>query len=221
MSFSGHTDHDRVKFIVQNPGTMATVLYVLALHYLGEEIHNWEPETVAMEFKDELNIDLPPGNHDKLLAVISAISNGGFYRDPMAFYAISQILSGGEDPFDLDDPLLPAEMAWAVAEIKLNDDDEPAFSADVAALVGVVLDEDGFTTPPEILKFAKMPYRYLGSTSESEMGKEQTLTTMHAQVVDDYVKEQALLLYKQLSGLPWQTTGQLSEIASQLLGSGR
>lgn len=217
---NGHTDQDKLKFIVQNPGTLGTVLYAIAIRYLGEDIHGYQPETVAMELKDELGFDIPAGNHNKLMAIISSIATNAFYRDPMAFYAISQILSGCEDPFDMTDPLLAAEMAWAVAEIHLNDDTPHQFSTDVAGLVGVVLDEEGFVNPPSILKFAKMPYRYIGSDSPGETGKQETLSTEHAKVVTDYVKEQSLLLYKQLSGLPWQTTQLLSEISADLLHAG-
>lgn len=199
---------------------MGTVLYVVAMRYLGPEIHNFEPETVEMEMRDELGFDLTPVNHDKLMAVINSVATNAFYRDPMAFYAVSQILSGGEDPFDMTDPLLPAEMAWAVAEISLNDDTPEKFSPDVSALVGQVLDQDGFVTPPGILGFAKMPYKYRGSDPGPELRQQEHFSTEHAQVVKDYVKEQALLLYKQLSGLPWQTTELLAEISADLLRTG-
>ena len=218
MSLSAHSDSDKLRFIVQHPGTLGTVLYTVAIRYLGPEIHNFEPETVEMEMRDELGFDLPPVNHDKLMAIINSVGTNAFYRDPMAFFAVSQLLSGSPDPFDMTDPLLPAEMAWAVAEVQLNDDTPEKFSPDVAALVGSVLNDDGFVQPPGILGFAKMPYRYTGSDTQADLNQQKNASTEHAKVVNDYVKEQALLLYKQLSGLPWQTTELLSEISSDLLG---
>lgn len=217
---NGHTDQDRLKFIMQNPGTLGTVLYTVAIRFLGHDIHGYEPETVSMELNDELGFDVPAVNHDKLMAVINSVGTNAFYRDPMAFFAVSQLLSGSVDPFDMADPLLPAEMAWAVAEIRLNDDTPEKFSPDVSALVGSVLDEDGFVNPPPILGFATMPYRYLGSDSGAEQRQNAIFSTEHAAVVDDYVKEQALLLFKQLAGLPWQNPDLLSEISSELLRTG-
>lgn len=212
-------DSDERKQVIpalMHPGTLATVLYAIALRYCGPEIHDWEPETVFLELKDELGVEMPPGNHDKLQALLSAISGNAFYVQPLAFLAVCQSLSGSENPLDMDDPLLPAEMAWGVLEVQLNDDTPALFDADVAELVANVLEEDGFTSPPEMLAFAKLSKVYSGSTYAADLKQERLESSEHEQVVKEYVRDQGLLLFRQLQALPWHTPDTLQELARML-----
>lgn len=212
-------ERNKVAPMLLHPGTMATVLYAIALHYLGEDIHGWEPETVLLELKDELGVEMIPANHDKLLALLAAIGSDSFYQRPVAFMAVVQTLCGSENPLDMDDPLLPAEMAWGVTEVLLNDDTPHAFSVDVATLAGEVLAEDGFTKAPPVLQFARMPERYIGSSYPADIRKEDFLSTEHVAIVENFVQEQALLLFRQISALPWQNEETLAELADLIYQS--
>lgn len=209
-------ERNRVVPILMNTSTLATVLYAIAIRYCGHEAHDWEPETIILELKDELGAEMPEVNHDKLLALMSAIGSNSFYVKPMAFLAVTRTLNGAIDPVNMEDPLLPAEMAWATLEVKLNDDASQQFGPDVAALVGEILSEDGFVKPPKALAFAKIPEQYKGSSYPADLRKEEVADTEHAQLVEEYIQEQSVLLFRQISALPWHTEETLAALSAEL-----
>jgi hypothetical protein len=199
--------------IVAHPGTMPSVLYAIALREFGEELHSWEPETITMEMQEAFG-QMPPENHDKLLAIISAIETNSFYSSWSVFEIICRTINTGE-PYGSDE-LLVAEMAWAILEVQLCDETPGQFSEEIAAGVGKILADEGILTPPPSLSFARMPERYQGSDTPSDTGKQETLSGEHLAVVMNYIAEQSILLMKQISALPWQNDETLSEIVKML-----
>ena len=202
--------------ILQHPGTFATVLYGIGLRYFGEDIHHWDPETVWLEFRDEFGIDLPATSHDRLMALITAVSTNTFYRDWATFSIIAHTLNGDDQTMGRQDSLLPAMMAWAVTEVRMADEAKHEFGVDVAVGVGKILSEDGFTKPPAQLSFAKIDERYEGSDSPGETGHIEAMSTEHAAVVQQYMIEQASTLIRQVAALPWQTPQSIGELVQEL-----
>jgi hypothetical protein len=200
----------RIASILSHPGTMATVLYAIVLKEFGEDVHSWEPETVFMEINDSFGIDMPESNHDKLMALLVAIDTNSFYGSWSGFEVICRTLNTG-DVFGSDD-LLVAEMAWGVTEVMINDDTPGVFSDEIASGVGRLLLDEGIVSPPPRLSFAKFPEQYLGSFTESDTGKQQTLSSEHEEVVRTYLQEQSALLLKQIASLPWHTEETLVDI---------
>jgi hypothetical protein len=203
--------------IMATPGTLATVSHAIALHFFGEEIYSWEPETLSLELADILDIKIDEDNLDRLHAMIAAITSNSFYKDWAAFTAICSALSGENDPTEVAEMTI-AEFVWGVIEVSLNDgDDEPQlFSPDIASLVGVVLDEEGFTAPPEPVSFATMPERYMGSTFGAEQDQADAQSDYHLGLLSEYIRDQSLLLYKQISLLPWISPEDLETISEDL-----
>lgn len=217
MSFPLTVDADKLKRIVEAPATMATVLYAIALKLFGVEIHEWEPEMFDLEFRDEIQANVPEVNQDKLNALLAAIVTNRFYRDFLPFTHTCELLNGDEaDVETLTPDLLPAEIAWGVIEVRLNDNDEPAFDPEVANYVGVILDQNGFLRPPEPLQFASMPERYLGSTPGEDVDQMQVAETEHAALIGSYILDQATTLVEQLQQLPWATDGFMEAIDGEL-----
>ena len=194
----------------------------VAYRTFGDELFSWEPETLDLEFRDEWEVTLPPANLEKLHALISAVVSGAFYHDYSAFLLISSILCGGEDePLDGADPLLVAEAAWGVTEVRLNDSDHKEkhqWGDEVRRYVGVLCHEEGFVHPPPALRFARMPGDYEGSSYAADLHQKATITTAHARVVEEYVEAQATMLFKQLSMLPWMGPAELSRMAREICG---
>jgi hypothetical protein len=217
MSFPLNPDADRLKKIVEDPATMGTVLYAVALRLFGAEIHEWEPEMFDMEFRDEIQAEVPAVNQDKLNALLTAIVTNRFYRDFLPFLHTCELLNGNEADFETLTPdLLPAEIAWAVIEVRLNDDDDPSFDPEVANFVGVVLDQFGFIHPPEPLQFASMPERYFGSTPGEDLDQMEVMETEHASLIGSYILDQSTTLVGQLKELPWATEGFMEAIDGEL-----
>lgn len=216
MELKTGPDHLILKAILTSPSTLATVLHSIAYKAFGEEMYDWEPETLELEINEEFEVEIPSVNLDKLMALISAITTDAFYRDWVAFFSICKILNGDDSPMDASDPLLPPEMAWAVTEVRLNDDSTPNWSPDVARIVGVSLEEDGFISPPPMLAFAKFGERYIGSDTPADMHQDALANTEHVKVVEEYIELQSLLLFKQLAALPWMTEQKLEQIQSEI-----
>lgn len=197
---------------------MATTLYAIALHeFDAEGLHEWEPETVAMEMNEAFGIQMPEASFNKLMALISAVSSDAFYQRWTSFEIICAGMSDGDASGN--DELLVAEMAWGVIEAKLNDETPGEFSHEVAAGVGALLSNEGFTSPPPALAFASMPEMYQGSDTPSDTGRQEYLSSEHVAVVREFVQDQAALLVRQLQMLPWSTEESLIEALTQIAGA--
>ena len=200
-----------------NPESFATTLYLVALRRFGVAIHEWEPEMFDLEFRDEFEIDVPKVNQSKLLALTTAIATNAFYREFQTFGVVCELLSGGEENFaDITPDLLPAEMAWGVTEVLLSDSTPEPVSSDVAAYVGVILSENGFTSPPKILDFAILPSQYIGSSAQYEINQGQILNTEHASVVDQFIVDQLTSLLLDIQKLPWVTPEVVASVQKEL-----
>ncbi|MEX5502112.1 hypothetical protein, partial [Pseudomonas syringae] len=84
-------------------------------------------ETLDLEAEDTFGVKVPQQNLDKLEALIAAILSESFYTDWSAFTGVCLSPCGSPDPFDLNDPMIVAEMAWGVTEVLLNDSATPVW----------------------------------------------------------------------------------------------
>lgn len=209
-------DRQILASMLSNEGTLATVLYCIAVHEFGSEVHDWEPETIHMEVEDSFGVSMPPVNHDKLMAIISAVSTDSFYKTWSAFELICRAISSG-DILSGDD-ILVAEMSWGITEVLLCDDTPSEFSDEIKAGVGAVLADEGFVNPPAKLAFAKMPEIYIGSATPGDLGRRQSASTDHAAVVSEFMLEQSALLVRQLGALPWNGPEKMQQILADISG---
>ena len=200
--------------IMARAGTMATVSHAIALHFFGTDIYTWEPETLAMEFKDKLDVDIDEENLDRLHAIIAAITSDSFHNDWVAFNAICSTLNGENDPNDIAE-MTVAEFVWGIIEVSLNEEKgDEHFSPDIAALVGTILDQEGFESAPIQLHFAKLPEKYVDG--ESEHVKQDAQTSYQMGLLQEYIRDQALTLFKQINALPWLSKGDIHDITEAL-----
>ena len=200
-----------------NESTFATTLHTIALKIFGADIYGWEPEMFDLEFRDELDVNVPPLNQEKLISLILSISTNTYYEDPQVFTVFTEILNGNEADFTTLTPdLLPAEMAWAITELKLSDETQP-FSTDVATYAGVILGENGFFSPPPSLSFATIPPRYLGSTPGEEIDQMKAQNLQHNRIIESYISEQSTELFNQIQTLPWVNEKILSDLSEELV----
>jgi len=194
-------------------GTMATILHVAAIKLFDIDVYDWEPETIELELIDELKINkllLPETNLNKLHAIIGAIKSDNFYKDWPSYIQICSALVGEDTMEELAD-ITVEELAWGIIEVALNDDDfsKLSFSPDICALTGIVLDENGYVSPPAQLSFAKMPYRYRGSTPGSEIRHDYRNSKISEDNLSEFLRDQIIVLHKQMKFLPWIDEGSL------------
>lgn len=216
MEPSAHPDAVQLRAILMDPSCLATPLHCIFYKEFGEDIYTWSSETLDLEAEDTWGVRIPQVNLDKLEALIAAIQSHIFYTDWSAFTAVAQVLSGSEDPFDLSDPLLVAEAAWAVVEVGLNDSSPAPWGDELRQYLKVLLREEGFTRPPGPLSFAAWEEVYRGSDTAADMHQQEDANTVHMGVVEEYVEAQALLLFQQLSQLPFVTRELLEKVSLEM-----
>ena len=144
-----------------NPNVYGTCLLALLLDQHGTEALDFEPETIRLEARDALGIDIPQVNMDKLMGLIAALTTELFYVSVETFHHVCTALSHNEADFHQMEPLEAEEAAWGVTEVTLNDaaDNEQLreYSHEVRLYVGVLLQREGILTPPPVLKMAEFP----------------------------------------------------------------
>jgi len=200
----GRSDKVVAARISMIPGTLGTIMHAIAFRLFGADIYSWEPETLHMEFVDELGVQPHESNMEKLHAIVSTVASDSFYNDWAAYVSVCSILSGENSPEEIYD-LTPYELTWGCLEISLNDEDysKSLFSPDICTITGITLDEEGIVKPPSILSFAKMPYRYDGSTYGPDINREVNQSTHALDLLSEYMRDQLVTLNKQMRNLPW------------------
>jgi hypothetical protein len=209
-------EKQKVKQMLEHPATFATVLHAIGLKYFDVEYYQWDPETIAMEFEEEFGAKLPPENINKILAIAYLQLTDLFYRDWATFHAITGALNNDDRPLQNTDIAIPAEIAWAVTEAHLNDPGYKPPSTPVRKYVGHVLSEAGISEPPPLLSWAIMPEVYRGSMYPGDLNQEQQVSQERTAQIKDYLQSQSLLLFQQISQLPWMTDEQLDEVHSNI-----
>ena len=210
MNHSAESKNPTVRALLADQSTFATVLSAILIREYGPEVYEWDPETIHIQVLDDFGVDLPEINHMKLVSLFSALQSGAFFQDPLVFSSTCEILNGTPSPLDeLTTDLLPPEIAWAVMEVRLNDDDKPVFATDVARMVGVILDEEGFDSPPSAIPWALMeeePGFIVGPDREDWQN----------QVLAEYMADQARDLFAQLSTLPWAAEIDMARLGASI-----
>lgn len=209
-------DFQKLKSIIAHEGAMATTLHAIAYKYFGEAIYEWEPETLEMEFEDEFGTPLSTTGANKLHALISALATDSFYTDWVVFGVISTSLSSEDGRPDMTGELSTAEIAWGTTEVLMNDDQPEKWSPEVARFAGTVQAEDGIIKPISVLKFADMPSVYHGINSGAGDGGAEYQESLHKDVVEQFLEEQAVTLFKQLALLPWMKEEDLERLSGEI-----
>lgn len=143
--------------LLRNPATFATTLVTVLIDTYGSEALTWDPETIALELRDDFNVELSAENFDKLMTGISLLTTDEFYLLVPEFISVCNILSG--DTYDPRtwDPADAEEVAWGITEAMLlapPDNEEEPFTQEIRAYIGEVIDMEGIINPPDVLRIA-------------------------------------------------------------------
>jgi hypothetical protein len=165
----------------------AAGLYLAARTRYGEEILQWEPETLWITM-DKDGVDLPEEERNKLQAAITLILNPSFYWDNLVFQRTVRALNGELfDPETIQE-CVAAHIAWAVYEagvIRGLDNDEtviPDYDEDVQQFIAVCLFREGYVYAPEPLT------DFVQDNLEGLFPKNSTAFTLKKEVADSWDK---------------------------------
>lgn len=151
----------RLSKLFQDEAAWGAALYIGALQVMtADELATFEPATIRLELQYEAGIRLIDIDiFGRLMAAITVVSTDLFYQDLPAFIEICNVLTGSPPLANVFDPADSWEMSWAVAEMDLIDprDEDIEFSEEIRAYMGMMLQQDGFFSPPGILHMVIMP----------------------------------------------------------------
>lgn len=197
-------------------------MLALVIDTWGTECFEWHPHTLLLELEREFG-GVSRGNFDRLMAGISLLTTDIFFKDVAGFVAMANVLAGSDFDPGVFDPADSAECAWAITEALLlayDGNEEEPFSDDVRHYLTAVLVDEGFITPPDILRLAidadfssKVQYEFSDDPElfqgiyEVQRGKTED--------VNSVVREGLLDLLGQLKALPLEH-GDTSDLAKRL-----
>lgn len=139
-----------------DPTTLTTPLLLLLVDTYGMECLEWAPETIRMQLESDFGIKLPKLTADRLMAGIMLLTTDYFFKSLPRFLELANVLSG--EQFDPGTLSLPGAMdcAWALTEALIiwPPDEEEPFTDEIRGYLKVILMQEGFVTPPDILRLA-------------------------------------------------------------------
>ncbi len=219
---------DQVKKVLTDEDTFGTTMLVLAAELLPGDFLQWHPQTILAELERIGGVDIPQINFDRLMAAITIVTTDLFWRDEDKFVKLCNVLSGTPLDPDVFDPADSIECAWGINEALLldppDDSDPEPFSDEIRHYVGHVLKEEGYVSPPDVLKIAldadfSEHVRYnFGDDPELSAGI-FSMQQGKAQELEDVVKGELKDLFQQLENLPLQegSTADLKKRIAQTL----
>jgi hypothetical protein len=153
--------------LLEDRDTFATVLFILALDTFGPEcLHDpddpdrgpWHATTFNSMIEQHFGVKLPKCNLDKIMAACTIVTTDLFFKNVDRFIVLANVLAGDEFDPSTFEPADSVECAWAITEALLLDppdaDDPEPFGDDVRRYIGFVLRDEGYITPPDVLKIA-------------------------------------------------------------------
>lgn len=192
----------------------ATTLLSGLLKVYGTDLLNWSGETIQLEVKDDFGVEMPRVVYDQLMALLTALTTDEVYKDVPLFDEIVSALSRrgvgvekGVPPVD--------DVAWAVAELQLNDPDpvtrdpDNPWSRDIQKYVRVVLDDEGLSIAPKVLSFAaNRPVKKEGFDDPAVFAGAWGNAQSRADEVDAWAESQVVELLQQLADIGVQFTSE-------------
>lgn len=159
------TDATYVRTLLTSDDTFATTLLVWFMDTYPEQDEEghlaclkWSPETIKMELDRAAGTPIPKVVFDKLMAAITIVTTDMFFKNVKTFIPIANILAGDDFQPDELEPPDAAECAWAITEALLlyppDEEDPELFCDEIRTLIGFTLKEEGFVTPPDVLRIA-------------------------------------------------------------------
>lgn len=156
-----------VKTLVTGPDAFATVLLCIAVDAFGPEcLHDpadptrgpWHPATFRAMLAQHVGAPVPDLTLDKLMAAVVVVTTDLFFADVHRFISLANVLAGSEFSPEQFDKADAAECAWAITEALIlsppDPDEKEPFCDDVRRYVGAVLKDEGFVSPPDVLRIA-------------------------------------------------------------------
>lgn len=186
--------------------TYATVLLGIVLKTYGAEALDWHLSTLEAQITEDFKVKIPSLVYDQLMGIVTVLTTQYVYTSVSTFEHVVNALCRVGVGY-AEEPPTPDELGWAVFEMAANDPDsfkgKSPFSPSVAAYIGVVLKDAGFSRLPKILNFANMQQSIPGglNTDPGLFNAAFDSSSDLAQGVDEFVESQLEKLIEHLMGV--------------------
>lgn len=151
----------KLKQVLLDPQTPATVLLVAAVDALSPEALTWDPETIRLELEEALASKISNATLNKLMGALELVTTDGFYRDLPTFIRLCNVLYNGTLNLEVFDPADAGEIAWGITEALLiwppDPTDEEPFDHKIVEYIGQALRDEGIMQPPDVLQLGILP----------------------------------------------------------------
>lgn len=151
----------KLKQVILDRSTPATVLLVAAVELFGAEVLQWDPETVRMELEEAVAAKIPASTLNKLMVAIELVTTDGFYTDLPTFIRVCNTLYNGTMDLETFDPADAGEIAWGITEALLiwppDPQEEEPFAQKIVSYIGYALRDEGILQPPDVLQLGILP----------------------------------------------------------------
>ena len=197
---------------LSNEEAFATSLLAIVLKAYGTEAFDWDPASLWMALAEDFSVTVPPVNKDKLQAMILVYTSDLPFVSVEAFTNVCNVFNDSEANFSRWDMLSPEECIWGVYEMLLNvgierkpNEPAPEYGHEVRRYIGVILENDGITDPPDILRIAEMESRagldQWHDDPDMFIAASDKVQTEKARLVE-FLASRLLSLLEELNGLP-------------------
>ena len=135
----------------------ATTMVTILIDEFSTEALTWTPKTIIMELESMFGVIPKQGNIDRLMAGVHLMTTNSFYTSLPDFNDLCNVLSGDHPSPDVWQPTDAASCAWAITEAMLiapPEDTDSAFTDDIRAYMGILLQKEGILNPPDVLRIA-------------------------------------------------------------------
>lgn len=189
------------KFLSGEIPSFGSVLLTGCVRAYGVDCLEWEPEVFEIQLEEDFRVQLPKRVKDQLMAAVSAVSTDIIYHSVPAWDSFVNAING-DDPQVADEIPSALDLAWAARELLLLDP-KPAgresdpFDPAIHRYCQVVLEDDGFQTPPEALQWVRLtrkanPWMNDASAMEASLGQDRSRAEDIDKAVEDRTEQ---LLY--------------------------
>lgn len=146
------------KDLFVSPNAYATPMFAWMLNKYGVEVIQWDPATVQLQLKDDLGVDVPGYNLDKIHAACTLLGTNLFHVSLETFNNICLAFTRGVVSGQYMIPANAFDILWGVTEAKIlegADMEVEGFGHNIALYAGLVLDQAGLYEPIKMLGWAE------------------------------------------------------------------
>lgn len=190
----------------------ATTLLEIAASIFGEELFEWDPETIQLELEAEFHVKPALEAFNKLMAGVMIVTTDWFYQSLPDFINLCNVLNNGVIDTRVWDPADALEIAWGITEALLiwppDPKNENPFKDDILGYIGHAVRAEGIMVPPDVLRLGVRADDNIWDMVQGEFSDDPTMFAaiydmekQKTEEINNEVKRRLVQLFQQLDSM--------------------